>query len=411
MSPTRRRIAVLGAGIMGSSTALFLARRGVAVTLFDGAPQPFSAASRWNEGKIHLGFLYNADPTLRTARWLLPGGLMFKPLTEELIGCTLQPAMTADNDIYLCHANSVVPPQAMHDYFLQVAELLRQHPDASRYLVSAADAQVTRLTTSELGAITTSADIVAGFSVPERSVSTTWVADRFVDALAAEPSIEPCMATHISAVRPQSSGDAPTSWYVESSRGVHGPYDGVVNALWQGRLAIDITAGLQPTGIWSHRFRRSLFLRTTQPVDLPSLMIATGPFGDIKNYNGRDFYLSWYPAGLMAESTAVLPDALEPPDAADRQQRSQAVLQKLGQFLPALSRLAGRIERMTLEGGWVYAAGQGALSDPASSLHRRNEFGIVRLGSYISVDTGKYSTAPWMARKIADSVMLNAEIA
>ena len=66
---------------------------------------------------------------------------------------------------------------------------------------------------------------------------------------------------------------------------------------------------------------------------------------------------------------------------------------------------------MTLEGGWVYAAGQGALSDPASSLHRRNEFGIVRLGSYISVDTGKYSTAPWMARKIADSVMLNAEIA
>lgn len=411
MSSTRRRIAVLGAGIMGSSTALFLARRGAAVTLFDAAPQPFSAASRWNEGKIHLGFMYCADPSLVTARRLLPGGLLFKPLTEELIGCPLQPAMTAADDIYLCHASSVVPPQAMHDYFAQVAGLVHQHPDACRYLVSVADCQVTRLTASELCAITASTDIVAGFRVPERSVSTTWVADRFVDALAAESRIELCMATHISAVRPRSSGDAAAGWYVESSTGVHGPYDGVINSLWQGRLAVDITAGLQPKGIWSHRFRRSLFVRATRPVDLPSVIIATGPFGDIKNYNGRDFYLSWYPAGLMAESTVVLPDALPALDESNRQQRSLAVLHKLEEFVPALRRLTEHVESMTLEGGWVYAAGQGSLSDPGSSLHRRSDFGIVRMGSYISVDTGKYSTAPWLARKIADSVFLNADCA
>jgi len=56
----RPTVAILGAGIMGSSTALFLARRGAAVTLFDAAPAPFSCASRWNEGKIHLGFLYSS---------------------------------------------------------------------------------------------------------------------------------------------------------------------------------------------------------------------------------------------------------------------------------------------------------------------------------------------------------------
>ena len=65
-------VAVLGAGIMGGATALFLARRGVRVVLFDAAAEPFCGASRWNEGKIHLGFLYSGDPSLRTARRLLP---------------------------------------------------------------------------------------------------------------------------------------------------------------------------------------------------------------------------------------------------------------------------------------------------------------------------------------------------
>lgn len=50
-------VAVLGAGILGSSVALFLARRGALVTLFDAKNRPFEGASRWNEGKIHLGYI------------------------------------------------------------------------------------------------------------------------------------------------------------------------------------------------------------------------------------------------------------------------------------------------------------------------------------------------------------------
>ena len=52
---TDQRVAVLGAGILGSSLALFLARAGVRGTLFDKADRPMAAASRWTEGKIHLG--------------------------------------------------------------------------------------------------------------------------------------------------------------------------------------------------------------------------------------------------------------------------------------------------------------------------------------------------------------------
>lgn len=91
----RPRVAILGAGIMGCSVALFLARRGADVSLFDAADRPFTSASRWNEGKIHLGYLYSADPSLRTADHVLPGGLHFRPLVEELLDSSLASVITA----------------------------------------------------------------------------------------------------------------------------------------------------------------------------------------------------------------------------------------------------------------------------------------------------------------------------
>ena len=93
-----------------------------------------------------------------------------------------------------------------------------------------------------------------------------------------------------------------------------------------------------------------MFLRTTRPVEVPSAVVAAGPFGDAKNYNGRDLYLSWYATGLLAE-------------------------------------------------------GRGPLDDARSTLHRRDRVGIRREGQYVSVDTGTYSMAPWLAHTIADDLL------
>ena len=400
---SKPRVAVLGAGIMGCSVALFLARKGADVTLIDAADRPFTAASRWNEGKIHLGYIYCADPSMRTADHVMPGGLHFRPLVEELLDCSLAPVITNEDDIYLCHRQSVVSPDAMGTYMQQVTQRVRAHPDANRYLVASSDCGTQRLSASELDALSSSPDIVAGFRVPERSVETTWIADRFVEAVAAERRIESCMNAQIAAVRPLGESIEGT-WQVETSIGTFAPYDYVVNALWQGRLAIDQTAGFPPTGVWSNRYRQSLFLRTTEPVASPCAVIATGPFGDIKNYNGRDFYLSWYPDGLLADSSAVSPPQLESLVMPDPKQLTASILDNLEALLPGVARIREKAERLSIKGGWVFAAGRGLLSDPSSTLHRREDFGAVRRGRYISVDTGKYSTAPWLARSIADGL-------
>lgn len=394
------RIAVLGAGIMGCSLALYLARLGSQVTLFDMAAQPCTAASRWNEGKIHLGYLYSADPSLRTAVHLLQGALLFRPLVEDLLSTSLDPVITLDDDFYLCHRQSVVSPDAMASYMQQVDAQVRAHPDARHYLTNVSQAQTRRLTATELNTLTGSPDILAGFRVPERSVQTTWIADRFAAAVAAEPRIEVRMRTHVTAAQPLTD-NLEGVWQVETLDGSAGHYDKVINALWQGRMEIDATAGLPPIGVWTNRYRQSLFLRTREPVATPCVIVATGPFGDIKNYNSRDFYLSWYLDGLRAESTAVTP-----PDPSTLEMPAQgpltaSIFDHLEALLPWVARLRENAERIDVEGGWVFAAGSGQLSNPAATLHRRSEYGVVRRGAYVSIDTGKYSTAPWVARTVA----------
>lgn len=391
--------AVLGAGIMGCATALWLARRGDRVTLIDAADRPFTGASRWNEGKIHLGYLYAADPSLDTARRILPGGLAFKPLTESLIGCALDEAIAHHDDTFVVHRDSVVSADAAERYYAAVTALVTSHDDAARYLVPVCAAQARRLSPAELSADYDPAHIVAGFRVPERSVSTPWVADRFVAAIAAEARVDLRLRTTVVGVR--HTGQAlDSSLIVETSRGPDGPFDYVVNALWEGRLAVDASLGLPPPPTWSHRFRLSAFLHTARPVQVPSTVVSTGPFGDVKNYSDRDFYLSWYHTGLVAEGTDVAPPTVPHFTAAARDALLHDIVTNLGRIVPSVTALASCADEVRLEGGWVYAAGRGALSDPASTLHRRDRIGITQAGSYISVDTGKYSTAPWLAREI-----------
>ncbi|MBI1981387.1 MAG: FAD-binding oxidoreductase [Methylocystis sp.] len=400
-------VAVLGAGIMGSSVALFLSRKGVRSVLLDAAPAPFSGASRWNEGKIHLGYLYGADPSLATARKLIPGGLSFRRLVSELIGRPLEEDCWTAQDICLIHRDSVTASEQAFALARQVAELTHACPDADGYVVPLARNPPRRLSRRELEDLCDTRSILSGFETPERSVATNRVADHFVAALAACAKIEKRMGYRVHRVKQQS--DKRGRWLVETIAAdgtpeTFGPFDAVVNALWEGRGAIDATVGLIRARTWTHRYRVSLFARTSEPVDLKSAVIAVGPFGDVKNYNGRDLYLSWYHSGLLLESHALSPPTVAMPDEAARIRITEEKFAKLAECLPGIATVRTVLQSAKLRGGWVYAGGQGALSDPSSDLHRRDDIGLVAKDSFFSIDTGKYSMAPWIAQEVVKAI-------
>jgi glycine/D-amino acid oxidase-like deaminating enzyme len=400
-----RRIAILGGGMLGVCTALELARRGRPVTLIEGAPRVLDGASRWNEGKIHLGFLYAADPTLNTAARLIPGGLAFPDLVAQLVGRRLDEFAT-DDDVYLVHRDSVVVADAFSAYASRTADLVRDaasRPTAPRYLTDV-DAAIHRLSTSELGDATASADVVAGFRVPERSVSTVAIADLLCQAVADEPRITVHVDTWVEGVRRRDDGRLDVLTNAAPADGLGG-FDVVVNALWEGRPAVDATLGVMPPSPWSHRFRAGVFGRAADTT-LRSAVLCTGPFGDIKRYRDGRLYLSWYAAGLLAEGSA-----LEPPRGAAvmtperRAGVMRATLDGLTTFFPGASELQRQAQELEVHGGWVYAIGQGSLADRTSTLHQRDKFKMTIDRGYISVDTAKYSLAPWLAARVAQIVV------
>lgn len=397
--------AVLGTGIMGSSVALFLARRGVRVVMFDAAARPFDGASRFNEGKIHLGYLYGADPTLATAHALIPGGLAFPRLVRELIDRDLEPLTTPHDDRYIIHRRSVVDLDQAMAVARRVARLVAQHPDAGDYF-----APVGRgprpLSATDLDAEYDTDLVTGGFAVPERSIATRPVADAFVEALVATPGVE--VLTHHRVVGVAQADD--DRWSVDTSDpggdvARHGPFPVVVNALWEGRAAIDVTAGLEPPATCTHRYRVSVFGRTASPVDLGSSVVAVGPFGDVKNYDGRHLYLSWYPAGLLVAGEEVAPPPRPELDDGAQADLAGRMIRELGTVIPAVGRLQDAFESCEVRGGWVYAAGTGPLDRVESDLHRRDRIGTRQRGGYVSIDTGKYSIAPWLARRLVDELL------
>ena len=403
VAANRRSVAVLGAGIMGCCTALYLARRGLRVVLFDQAEAPFSGASRWNEGKIHLGYLYSAAQSFETARLILPGGLAFKPLVEDLIGRSIAPVTAAEDDLYLIHRDSVIAPDVSRAYYESIAGMVRDHPDATSYLSDASRSEVTPLVAAELEAVADPSVIVAGFRVLERSVSTTWIADAFVEALDAEPRISLAMSERVTDLTSEGeAGHGP--WQVSSTTGRHGPFDHVVNALWHGRPAIDRCVADCVDRLQHHRYRVALFVRCARSVTVPSALIAVGPYGDIKNYNGRDFYLSWYPVGMLVEGEGIEHPAEPRLDDERRSAIARGMFDSLSGLLPGVSRIRDHAQEVRVQGGWVYAQARGALDDPRSSLHKRDQLGVRWFGTYASVDTGKYSVAPYLAKAIATRI-------
>lgn len=77
-------VAIVGCGIFGAMSALRLAARGAAVTIFERQHRPLLGASYNNQNRLHLGFHYPRDD--ETARQSIRGFARFR---EEFAPCIL----------------------------------------------------------------------------------------------------------------------------------------------------------------------------------------------------------------------------------------------------------------------------------------------------------------------------------
>jgi hypothetical protein len=383
-----------------------LASAGIRVDLYDKNDRCVSQASAQNEGKIHLGYVYANDRTLRTARTMIKGAIAFSPLMRRWLGAAIDAVPVSAPFCYLIHADSLLGVEDVERHFRHAHEIALDESRGSEPEYFGSDYRVppARIADAEADALFDRRTFKAAYRTQEVAVDPEALASAVRVRLAADPKITCVLHARVIGVRQGEAGLTITA-DIAGER-ARERYDHVVNTLADGRLAVDKTVGLEPERPWLYRVKHYVRLRASGLAPVPSTTIVLGPFGDIAAYGDGNFYLSWYPAGMRGMSSDLSPPAwpLVLDEPASREMR-RAIVGGLARVVPALGGLSrDAVDCAVVKGGIIFAWGRTDIHDPASGLHERHAIGPVSRGRYHSVDTGKLTMAPLFGKAVADRI-------
>lgn len=396
----KRRIAVIGAGIQGVCAALELAERDYRVTLLEAGKGPMNAASRWNEGKLHLGYLYAGDRSLRTSRRLLAGTLQFSKAIARLTGSAIPREWLSDPFVYGVPVASLLGADELERHFEAVDRIVETalSRNGGDYFGRRELPPRRRVDVDEHF---DPGRVSHAFLTPERSVNPHHLAKALSARMKAHSRIAFVKRQVVERVTRCDAGDFEL-WSDEGA--CLGRFDAVVNAAGGSRLALDRSIGIEPRRTWLNRYKLAVYVQAPG-LGGPSVTLVHGPFGDVVRFDGDHLYLSWYPICRVATSHEVLPP--DPEGAMTRGQRleiARASWDELASFIPALRRGSPDWKHARVRGGHIVAWGATDIEDPASGLHERFDNGVFSTDGYHSVDPGKYGMAPLYAQVVAERI-------
>ncbi len=399
-------VAVLGGGLQGCSTAMALADKGVRVTLFDRNSELLSRAAVANEGKIHLGYMYAGDASLNTARMMLQGALSFGPFLSRHLELNYEDLDISTPTVYVVHRRSQKSVDEVGRH-LSAVHLLVQDAAAefgNNYFGFDLREPIARWSTSAVEGEFNPGEVLAAFSSPEVAINPVALAELVRRRIQQTPRNQVRLEHEILSVQ----GDRPLV-VISRTDGVTLPekFDHVVNALWDGRIALDKTRGFGPKRPWIHRLKYGVLFKSGSGAPLTrSITIVLGPFGEVVCNARGSVYLTWYPHCLKALTREVSPPQWPiQPGEPIRSEIINGTFESLANILPALR--ACDIEAasdVVVRGGPIVAWGKTDIDDLESELHRRFEIGVTSTDCYHSIDPGKLTTAPLFATECATRI-------
>lgn len=402
------RVGVLGAGLAGCCVALALSKKGIHVDLIDRQTDLMRGASLHNEGKLHLSYVYAADPESQTHELMCLGSLRFLGILEELTGVPREAFRKSFPFIYGVPTDSQLDIHAIHAHFSAVDKAIaRVYKRSSKYLPHDKIRPFFPLDPHTVGQAYNPDKIQACFQTFEYSLDTAQVAEAIRASIRADSGIHLRLNTLILNAEPAAGGDHVLNCLAQGQRRSY-RYKVVINCLWDDRLRVDASVGITPERPWLMRYKAAIWLRQKQnsPADtLPSSTLITGPYGDVVNHGDGNIYVSWYPVCKLGETRSD--DCTSLHEMAAAQDGSRLVkesLKAIADYMPGVASLLEHNESVTAGGGVIFAWGKTDITDPSSGLHQRHQIGPKVHGRWVSLDTGKYCMAPHFALQVADQL-------
>lgn len=400
-------VGVLGGGLQGCCIALALADRGIRVALFDKNDSLLSRAAVANEGKIHLGYMYAGDPTFSTAKTMMTGALSFASFLERHVSLPSDSFALSAPATYVIHRDSQVSADIASGYLKTVHSMVQEVADRSpeAYFGKNLNEPLRPLSAVEKETAFDPTIAVAAISTPEVAINPTALAQNIRACIDAHPLIESHCNRKVVGVKAEVGRMSVLSEGQGDS--ARDRFDHVVNALWDGRLALNEALGFKAKRPWLHRLKYGVSFRLPAGVaPPPSVTFILGPFGEVVTYADGLIYLTWYPECLREISTDLAPPdwATYPADPL-RSRIIAGTFRALSDIVPSLRDLdVENLPEACVKGGAIVAWGKTDIYDPASELHRRFEIGVTSEGNFHSVDPGKLTMAPYFAEICAERI-------
>ena len=402
------QVAIVGGGLQGCTIALALAERGARVSLYDLNKWLLSRTAIANEGKVHLGYMYANDQSMATARMMVQGALAFAPFFERHLGLSAERMAVSAPATYVVHRDSQRSAAEVSSYLGEAHRLVEEGAQGREKAYFGVDLgnAVRPLSASELTKDFDPAFVSAAFSTPEMAINPVELANRLRERIADEPRI--AVYCNHRALRVATAGERMSIQFDTPSGPETGIFDHVVNAAWDGRLALDASMDLHPSRPWLHRLKYGVSFRQIDGGKRPpSVTVISGPFGEVVSYVDGLTYLTWYPECVPANSREIEPPDWERyPGEPDCSRIAEGTRASLAAIVPDLRaiRLSEQAD-LLVKGGTIVAWGETDIDDSASELHRRFEIGVTTTGRYHSVDTGKLTMAPYFAKLCAQRIL------
>ncbi len=402
-------IVILGAGLQGCGIALELAHRGHQVTLVDQDTLPMNRASLRNEGKIHLGLIYAADPSFATAELQLRGALCFHNLLQRWCGEAADTIPLSTPFDYLVANDSLMSADQLSTHYERLdaayRALVRNDPSLN-YMGQLPDQLYALKTPAQAARHFKMDNLAAVFQTAELAVDTAAMAEVLRRAVLGHGNIEFLAGRRVMSIYRSANGfsiegtSADGSWIIECAQ--------VVNATWEGRFALDQSVGINVQTGWLHRLKYRVIAKLPQQLlKAPSATMVLGRYGDVVVRPNGTTYLSWYPTGMRGWSHDVAPpgDWDAPcrgePDRQIAKEVADAALKNIEAWYPGIAQSTP----ILVDAGAIVAYGKTDVDDSRSGLHDRTRVGVTSQDGYHSVDPGKLTTAPLFAMEAADAIV------
>lgn len=394
---------IMGGGIQGMSCSLALQKAGYGVVLIEKESQLFSRTSVNQEGRLHLGFTYSKDETLKTGELVMKGSLNFAPLLELWLGPINWKAFIREKGLYLIHKDSPLLSEArITQYFERISSLYKDlvNDDVTLNYFGKRPPEILSFPDNVPREV--SGDkIVRVIATEERRIDLESF-KVFLVRRVMESKVRILKNTEVKCVERKGSGFNVSVGDGEGkTQMISGDF--LVNCLWDNRRLIDQMLGIETNKEYMYRLKFGIIGKVRHNLS-NNYSIISGAYGNVGPRSKSLTYISWHPSCVHGISHEIS----TPKQWEEFFHKPQSIelssdwikdsINNLSEFVPEIK----TFKPTALLPGVICSEGDSDIYDEGSGVHKRYNVGVRQYDRYFSIDTGKFVLAPLFANQLVE---------